>query len=499
MKDYDMFSDYDVSVDNGNCRNDGRSSPELADLGLSPKMAEPHVYSVSELNNEIAGLFGNRYAVTVQGELSNCGNNRRGSYFYCIIKDAENELSVAFPSGVIQHQFERIRDGVTVVISGRVSFYRPKGKVTLWGSSLKIQDRPGDLYRAFLKTLELLRSEGLFDIQSKKPIPANIHTVGIITSPDGMAVKDVIRTIKRRNRFINIVVYPAIVQGSMAVQSIKYALWYANRHNVCQVLLVVRGGGSVEDLSCFNDEGLARYTKMSVIPVISGVGHEGDVTIMDYIADMRASTPTAAAEMVSASLDNSIERLAMLKRRLWNAGTGRIGYERQRLNAVRAGFCNYAPEKRLSAVRTGLQELQGRMRLSLIRALQVRTAAFNAVNERFNRQNPKNIITEYSARCSLSGQKMLQLMEMHLKELRHRLVSGASLLNANNPLKILTQGYSVTLDESGKGVTVSGVGRGDRIRTILADGEIVSEVTDTVPGNPVSDGVVSEKASDLKK
>lgn len=493
MKEFDMFSDSVPVGDGGNIRNTGEFGQMMSDLGLSEKSMEPHVYTVGEINNEIAGLFGNRYFVSVQGELSNCGGNRRGGgFFYCVIKDAEHELSVAFPAGVIRQRFDSLRDGVSVVISGRLSFYKPKGKVTLWGASIKIMDRQGELYRQFLKTLELLRAEGLFDIETKKRIPADIRTVGVITSPDGMAVKDVIRTIRRRNRFINIIVYPAVVQGNSAVESLKYALWYANRHNVCQVLLMVRGGGSVEDLSCFNDEGLARYTKMSVIPVISGVGHEGDVTIMDYVADMRASTPTAAAELVSASLDHKIENFGILKQRLFMAGVGRMNYEIQRFNAVRARFANCAPEKRLANVNVRLQELRGRMKTALLMAMKERVGRLSSLSDRLQRQDPMQEIIGMKARCGLAEQKMLQLMQAHLNEVRHGIAARASLLNANNPLKILTQGYSVTLNADGKEVRAAEVKRGERIRTVLADGEIESEVLSVKEGGALTSGMFTD-------
>lgn len=497
MKNQDLFSDCTPTGQDGGLLSENGFSEMMSGLGLSSVPSEPHVYTVGEISSEIAGLFGSRYFVSVRGELSNCGGNRRGgSYFYCTIKDEEHELSVAFPQRVIQHVYDSIRDGMSVIISGRLSFYKPKGKVTLWGSSVKVLDRQGELYQRFLKTLEVLRSEGLFDMETKKPIPADIRTVGIITSPDGMAVKDVIRTIRRRNRFINIVVYPALVQGNSAVESLKYALWYANRHNVCQVLLMVRGGGSAEDLSCFNDESLARYTKMSVIPVISGVGHEGDVTIMDYVADLRASTPTAAAEMVSVSLEHVIKNFGILRQRLLMAGTGRLNYEIQRFNAIRAGFYNYAPEKRIASAGLRLQSLRERMRLSLIRAYQHQRDYFASISDRFSRQNPQRIILERRAECILARQKMIQLMELHLNEMRHRIAAGASLLNANNPLKILTQGYSVTLTADGRDVSLSGISPGDHIRTVLADGEIESCVTSVRPGNHLFLSSVSEDAGD---
>lgn len=457
----------------------GTGLPGGIPAGMIPRESPAgRVYTVGELGEEIARLFGNDFYVTVRGELSNCGSRTRGSYFYCVIKDSSAEIPVAFRIASIQKQLDRIKDGVTAEIRGRVTYYRQKGRVTLWGSALTLRDRMGELYARFLRSMEKLRAEGLFATEIKKPIPEVIRSVGIITSPDGMAVRDVIRTVRRRNRFIDIVVYPAAVQGADAPASLMTALWHANLHNACDVLLVVRGGGSAEDLSCFNSEELARYARQSLIPVISGVGHEGDYTILDYAADLRASTPTAAAEIVSRSLDHSIETLNVLKRNLFAAGTGRVRFEAERFGAVKARFARLAPENRIAALRARADGLRARLEKAGLAGTAAKAAALGALKGRLLRAGPGPAVAAGLAACALARQKMTSSMEGRLAGLRADVAARAALLDANNPLKILAQGYSITLNADGTGIDLATVRKGDVIRTVLADGELTSVVTE---------------------
>lgn len=492
MPQYDLFSDYVNTSGTDESSAVARESTAAGDSGydrlsdtgahenpVQPETSsmQPRVYTVPEINSQIASLFDEIPEVYVKGELSNCDNNRPDArFFYCVIKGSDSELSVAFPMGVIRGELNRIHNGVQVVIRGDVKFYRTKGRVTLWGSRISIIDRYGELYLQFLQTKDTLEKEGLFDPASKKAIPEHVHTVGVITAPQSMAAKDVIRTIRSRNPQIDIIFYPASVQGNSAVSELMYAIYYANLHNMCQVLLIVRGGGSAEDISCFNDEGLARYVKLSKIPVITGVGHEGDYTIIDFVADERAATPTAAAVRVSENMKNILERYDSLRYRLWQTGMGRFNAYMHKFKILKASFLNCEPEKRLARLESRLQVIKNRFNNVHNGRMQFCKQQLNSLRERLYIQNPAHLIERKQGVCRLYRERMDHAVTGKLDALHDRIKRSAALLNANNPLKILMQGYSVTTGADGTTVRASGVKEGDSLRTITSDGEIFSRV-----------------------
>ena len=390
-------------------------------------------FTVTEINNYIKELVDNEPQlrnVQIVGEISNFKRYPSG-HCYFTLKDSGAVLKcVMFRGKAMSMKFEP-QNGDTVLAIGRITVYERDGVYQLYTDML-LQQGVGDLMVAYEKLKAKLEAEGLFSSERKQAIPMNPKTVGIITSPVGAAVRDVITVSRRRNRGIKLLLYPVKVQGEGASTEIARAINFFNKHNLADVLIVGRGGGSIEELWAFNEEQTVRAVASSAIPVISAVGHETDFTLCDFAADVRAATPSQAAELAVADAEGYILQVENLQRRLKHFMQARLEQEEYRLD-----------------------------RLSNSWAL----------------KDPERLFADGTLRTDAAYNKLLTKMDSLLTECTHKFQLQAARLDNLSPLSVLARGYSVTQTEDFKVVTSTQQVRwGEELVTTVADGKIVSVV-----------------------
>ena len=396
--------------------------------------------SVTELNGIIKSLLeGEPFLsdVFVRGEISNFKAHSSG-HFYFSLKDEGGILkSVMFRSSAVNLPFLP-ENGMKVVAHGRISSYVRDGQYQLYADSME-PDGIGSLYVAFEQLKSKLSKEGLFDENRKKAIPKIPRRVGVITSPTGAAVRDIINVTGRRFPYAEIVIYPSLVQGPDAALSLCNGVQYFNEKNNVDTIIIGRGGGSLEDLWAFNDEMLARTISASDIPIISAVGHETDFTICDFVSDMRAPTPSAAAEI-------AVPDMQELKRKINNI----ISRESSVLSLKIDSY---------------------RKRLSLIKNSRVLLSPMNMIDD-------KNLsVLELS-------KKLDNLIDLSISEKRHKLSAAVGQLNALNPLSIVSRGYSAIFDDTGSVVkSIKDVNVGETVDLKVSDGTIKANVISVVEVN----------------
>jgi exodeoxyribonuclease VII large subunit len=397
------------------------------ELDLSPGRAP--VLSVSQLLRSVRDVLERRFPLQwVSGEVSNLRPAASGHLYFTLKDDAAQVDCVMFRSRAAHLDWD-LADGQRVEARALVSLYEPRGRFQLNVESMR-RAGLGPLFERFLRLKEALEKEGLFDPAAKRPLPAYPRQIGVVTSLAAAALRDVLTTLRRRNPALPVVVYPAPVQGDGAAQKLAQALAAANRRADCDVLLLVRGGGSIEDLWPFNEEALGRAIRASAIPVVVGVGHETDFTIADFAADQRAPTPTAAAELVSPPREALLARVAENAARLSREARRRIEYAMQAVDALARRLVH--PAERLRASRQHLGHLAARLAAATARQL-----------------------GEFGRRVDVA--------QARLAGLGHEAV--------------LARGYSLTLHADRRIVRdPDAVRDGERIVTVLARGEVESEV-----------------------
>ncbi len=418
------------------------------------RAAELPVRTVTQLTRLIRGSLERAFPdVRVEGEVSNLRVPASG-HWYFTLKDEGAQLQAVIWRSAVPGLRARPEDGMAVRLHGAITVFEKGGQYQISVRQVELRDVKGDLLRRFEALKARLLAEGLFDPARKRPLPMLPRHIGVVTSPTGAAIRDILKVFSTRFPNLHVVVAPARVQGEGAAGDIAGWIDTLNRIDGLDVIIVGRGGGSLEDLWCFNEEAVARAVAASRIPVISAVGHEIDFTICDFAADVRAPTPSAAAEMVVGRKADLEERLQGLLRRLASGARETLGSARRRAAAAAASPAFLEP---IQIVRHGRERL-ARRRDGLVRALENR--AFNAGQQ----------LDHLALRLSRSPRVALEAR-------RAAVARRAAQLKALNPLAILNRGYSVTLDNGGRVVqSVRAVRPGDRIRTRVADGEFQSEV-----------------------
>ena len=417
------------------------------------------VYSVTRLNNEIKDLLdavpGYRNLL-VQGEISNYKAHSSGHHYMTLKDEGASINAVMFRSDALRLKF-RLENGMKVIVRARVSSFPRTGQVQLYISEV-IPDGAGALSLAFEQLKRKLQAEGLFDPAHKKPIPTCPQRIALVTSPTGAAVRDMIRILGRRWPLAKVTLYPAQVQGQGAAESIARALLLANAVGEADVILCGRGGGSMEDLWAFNEEVVARAIYDSDIPVISAVGHEPDVTIADFVADLRAPTPSGAAELAVPDRAEYALSVRTLDTRLRTAAHKQIEAQRQRLTALQERLelrtpANYIAEKRL---------LLDQMTDRLCAALPAR-------------------LTREEQKLTVLRQRLLTAGQGGLHRRRLRFAQTVATLDAISPLRVLARGYAVaTRGKRGAVVTdAAALEAGDTLHIRFAKGAANCRVTDT--------------------
>jgi exodeoxyribonuclease VII large subunit len=389
-------------------------------------------YSITALNRAIKNMFDSKpelNRVYIKGEISNFKHHSRG-HLYFTLKDENSRIAaVMFDSYARKLTFEP-EDGMKVLVSGRVTVYEANGGYQIYIDDMQV-DGIGNLYLEYEKLKKKLAEEGLFNPEHKKPIPRFPNTVGVITSPTGAAIRDIINTIKRRYPLTKVILYPAIVQGNDAKDNIVMQIKKANIDNLCDVLIVGRGGGSIEDLWAFNEKVVAYAIYNSEIPIISAVGHEIDFTIADFVADIRAATPTAGAEIATPNVDALKDNIGFYERTL----TKRITYI---LNEAKLKLANY--------------------------------------DRIIESKNPKAVLKHKREILNNDSLRLNMLIANIIKEKKHHFDILKSQLDSLNPLAIMDKGYSINR-VNGKILTdIKDVKTGDTLVTELKNGKVISTV-----------------------
>ena len=383
--------------------------------------------TVSQINRYIANLFKQDYTLSgiqVKGEISGCKYHYSG-HIYFTLKDAGAAISCVMFSSQRKGLDFTLEDGQSVIVTGQISVFERDGRYQLYARSIA-QDGVGRLYEEYEKLKKRLLAEGLFDEQRKKPIPRYASKIGVVTAETGAVIQDICNVTYRRNPYVQLYLYPAKVQGEGAAQTVIEGIHYFEQTDV-DTIIIGRGGGSVEDLWCFNDEVLARVIADCTKPIISAVGHETDTTISDYAADLRAPTPSAAAELAVYS---------------WRE------------------------------MEIGLREYRNDLRQAMHQILKVRKLELQKYMVLLQHVSPEDILRQKRLVLADSQERLLRLMEKRLTDAKHRLALYAEEMKGLSPLQKLQSGYTYTADEAGNHIdSVQSLEKGQHLTLTFADGQ----------------------------
>lgn len=437
------------------------------------------IYSVTRLNREVKTILESFPLLWVEGEISNFKSYNSGHWYFSL-KDQASQVSCAMFRGKNMLTKLQPKDGMLVRVRARVTLYEPRGNYQIIVEHME-EAGEGALRRAFEELKQKLQNEGLFNSEHKQPVPEHPQCVGIVTSPSGAAVHDIITTLKRRFPALSVILYPVAVQGAGSADEIAEAINKAQQRKECDVLIVGRGGGSLEDLWSFNEEKVARAIYSCEIPIVSAVGHEVDFTIADYVADHRAPTPTAAAELVSPDqysyqqqLENSFNRLSRLM-------TSRLQQQQQQLNWLGKRLTH--PGRRLQDIAQRLDELQARH----LRAQQIQRqnqqVILQGLTTRLKLCDPRQRLQQQKEKCQLISQRLHQGMGQKLQSAKQQLTHVTHSLDTVSPLATLQRGYAIVSKEGYDQIIRSSqkIKIGDKIVTQLAAGKLFSTINKTEP------------------
>ena len=391
-----------------------------------------NVYSIRQVNLYISNMFRQDFMLNriyVKGEVSNCKYHTSGHIYFSLKDDSGSLACVMFAGNRSGLKFQ-MQNGQSVIVLGSISVYERDGKYQLYAREI-IQDGMGLLYEKFQALKQELEEMGMFAPEYKQPIPAFSRRVGIVTAPTGAAIRDIMNISYRRNPYVQLILYPALVQGEEAADSIVRGIELLDQSHV-DVIIVGRGGGSMEDLWAFNEEKVARAIFHCETPVISAVGHETDFTIADYVADLRAPTPSAAAELAVANM---------------------------------------------AAIQGQLRDMQQRLQNRMSERLSDRKKELEHLQEKLKYVSPQHQIQEKYQRLTDIEEELQMLMQQTMKERRHQLMIYVERMKGLSPLEKLSQGYSYTADARGKKITATEqVQPGDLLQIYVSDGQILAEV-----------------------
>ncbi|MCB1760723.1 MAG: exodeoxyribonuclease VII large subunit [Gammaproteobacteria bacterium] len=435
------------------------------------------VMTVGRLNAEVrAVLEGSFPLLWVTGEISNLAQPRSG-HLYFSLKDAQAQVRCAMFRMKRIHLRFAPTNGLHVTLRGRVSLYEDRGDFQLIVEHMEAAGE-GALQQAFEALKRNLNEEGLFAPERKKPLPRFPRRIGVITSPSGAALHDVLTVLGRRYPSAEIILYPVQVQGTTAATEIEQAIALADRRAECDLLLLTRGGGSLEDLAAFNDERVARAIHACALPLVSAVGHEVDFTIADFVADQRAATPSAAAELISPDSEELALRIARLGERLGRSAGNSLRLNETQLKQLTARLQRCNPGHRIAQGIQRRDEFAQRLELGMQRDLRHRGALLQTLCARLAACSPRHELKRVASRHDLLLQRLHYAADAVLERQRHSLGRAVSGLHTLSPLATLTRGYSITRRESDQGILFDAakVAVGERLETLLAKGSVVSKV-----------------------
>ena len=437
------------------------------------------IYSVTEINQTASDFINEAFPpLWVSGEISNFKEYGTSGHWYFSIKDSNSVLSCTMFRMQNSNLRFKPKEGDQVIMQGKLSIYAKSGRYQLIASKMELAGF-GELMRKYELLKNKLDSEGLFKKKLKEDIPEIVNRVGVITSQHGAAIKDVISTIKRRSPHVNVVISPCKVQGDGSAQSVLKSLKEIELHNEknkYDAVIICRGGGSIEDLWCFNDEQLCRYIADYPIPVISGVGHETDFTLTDFVSNLRAATPTAAAEIVSEGASKLNDYFLHLKDRLLRETSNLVMGAQENLNTIRRLL--RSPRQRLEEQYQKLDTVADRLVINTKLSVNAKKSLQQILETKINSLSPLASITNKKDQIKNFKKEICERQDATIIKKNGLLKLIYEKLVALNPSEILNRGYSITFDENGKPiVSDKDINQGDVITTQLAKGKIKSKVT----------------------
>jgi exodeoxyribonuclease VII large subunit len=415
--------------------------------------------------------------IFVKGEISNFKQHSSGHMYFTLKDEKARILAVMFSSHTRSMKFLP-ENGMKVILRGEISVYEPSGQYQIYVKEMR-PDGIGDLYLAYEQLKQKLEQEGLFNVANKQAIPMFPKKVGVITSPTGAAVRDILTTIKRRFPIAKILVFPALVQGEQAASSIVRAIEKANSMADIDVLIVGRGGGSIEELWAFNEEIVARAIYTSKIPIISAVGHETDFTISDFVADLRAPTPTGAAELAVPHIDELLERVLARQARLIRVMKEKIKFKKEHLNRLKKSYAFRYPERLYEQKLEQTDRLTERLIKGTARLSMLKENQLEVIMKRLQRNHPSYLLQQSEERYAHSQKELNRsMLQIFLKKQSdHDRIQ--STLHALSPLRIMERGYSIAyvkekeLVKSTKQIKIN-----DTVQIKLSDGTLMCRVED---------------------
>ena len=473
--------------------------PRTANLELRPGSASAP-WSVRDLVNDLRQHVEAAYAdLWVEGEISNCRAAPSG-HVYFTLKDGEAQLPVVLFRRQAQLLRFQPQDGLAVLVRGRVSVYESRGQLQLIAETLEPRGTVA-LQLAYEQLKARLLAEGLFDAGRKRPLPAFPRSVGVITSTSGAVLHDIVRVIRRRHARLNLLIYPATVQGPECAASVAAGIRWFNQSQPNQIqpkkrlrkinqpgqlstqvdlILIARGGGSLEDLAGFNDEALARAIAASALPVVSAIGHETDFTIADFGADLRAATPSAAAELITSAQHRIEERVEALDARVRRAIRYQLMLARQRLTALSVAQMQNRLQALIGRRSQRLDDLRHRLALVANRHLRARASQLAALAARTERQNPAVRLALARRRLEAASQSLRRLALSTIAARAARLDRATARLDALSPLAVLNRGYALVYTADDRLLRDAAEAHpGQTIRARLAHGSVTAEVKST--------------------
>ncbi|MBG6243686.1 exodeoxyribonuclease VII large subunit [Candidatus Symbiopectobacterium sp. 'North America'] len=439
------------------------------------------IFTVSRLNQTVRQLLEMEMGqIWLCGEISNFSQPASG-HWYFTLKDERAQVRCAMFRTSNRRVTFRPQNGQQVLLRATITLYEPRGDYQLLAESMQPAG-DGLLQQQFEQLKQRLASEGLFDQSFKQALPRPSSSVGVITSPSGAALHDILHVLQRRDPALQVVIYPSQVQGEEAPTQIVRAIQLANQRQECDVLIVGRGGGSLEDLWSFNDERVACAIFASRIPIVSAVGHETDVTIADFVADLRAPTPSAAAELVSRDRNELLRQLHAQRQRLEMAMDYSLAQRQRDFARLHHRLQQQHPQLRLVRQLNQLITLRRRLDESMQQQLRRATLRNERLQQRLTQQQPLSRIHRAQQHLQQMQYQLQRLITRQLSENKQRLGEVCSHLEGVSPLKTLARGYSVTTTPSGQVLrATTQAAPGDTLKTRLQDGWVESQVTQVTP------------------
>jgi exodeoxyribonuclease VII large subunit len=450
-------------------------APQLALTFEEPRRSR-RIWLVRQLVGQVRERVEQEYGdVWVEGEISNYRPAPSG-HVYFTLKDADAQLPIVLFRRQASLLRFRPEDGLHVVVRGKVSIYEQRGQMQLVAETMEPVGA-GSLQMAFEQLKERLKSEGLFEVERKRPLPAFPRTVGIVTSPTGAVIRDFLNIVGRRHSGLDVLIFPVSVQGDSSAAEVEAAIQKLNAADLVDVIVLARGGGSLEDLAAFNSERVARAIVTSRLPVVSAIGHETDFTIADFVADLRAPTPSAAAELITEAQHKIAEHLATLMHRLERATRFQLLHTRQQLTRLPVSRVEFRLSTLLRRRAQQVDELAERMETALSHGLRQRERQIAALAATVLRHDPRQQLARARERLQACRTRLDRSQDRQLHALGTQLGALDARLHSLSPLAVLDRGYALVLNTEGALIRSAGqIAAGDELVTRLADGSFHSRV-----------------------